>query len=356
MLNNVIRVSFAIVGAVTGYTLARTFFVLLKYEPSSFEVRLLIFAAATVSFALIFYSTGRKLINSVIRTLDKLEKVVQNMSLYELAVSAVGLIAGLITANLITIPINKVSIIGIPISIMANILFGCLGICIAAGKRNEPIFDRFKNSKDPESSFRACKIVDTSVLIDGRILDIIRSGFLEGEIVVPGFVLDELRHIADSEDTLKRNRGRRGLDVLNAIQKEFGDLVRVDQVEIPEGGEVDKELLNVAKKYEGNVLTTDYNLNKVASVQDIGVLNINELANAVKPIALPGEKLKVQVIKDGKENGQGIGYMDDGTMIVVDGGKTYMGETINVMVTSVLQTSAGRMIFAKPKLSIEKVI
>ena len=194
------------------------------------------------------------------------------------------------------------------------------------------------------------------MLIDGRIVDIIRSGFLEGEIVVPTFVLDELRHIADSQDVLKRNRGRRGLDVVAAIQKELNHPVRVEHVELPEGGEVDRELLKLAGKLKGKVVTIDFNLNKVANVHEIDVLNINELANAVKPIALPGEKLEVQVIKDGKENGQGIGYMEDGTMIVVDGGKSYMGETINVVVTSVLQTSAGRMIFAKPKISIEKVV
>ena len=140
------------------------------------------------------------------------------------------------------------------------------------------------------------------------------------------------------------------------IQKELNHPVRVEHVELPEGGEVDRELLKLAGKLKGKVVTIDFNLNKVANVHEIDVLNINELANAVKPIALPGEKLEVQVIKDGKENGQGIGYMEDGTMIVVDGGKSYMGETINVVVTSVLQTSAGRMVFAKPKISIEKVV
>lgn len=357
MLNNVIRLSFAAVGGVTGYTLTRTFFILrADLEPSGFESKLFIFIAASLFTALAFYSTGGKIIEKLIKALDKLERLIQKMTLYELAISAIGLIAGLIIANLITIPIIKVGIVGVPISIIANVVLGCLGVYIAAGKRNEVIFDPAKNGNASHLKGTIPKIVDTSVLIDGRIVDIIRSGFLEGEIVVPTFVLDELRHIADSQEALKRNRGRRGLDAIAAIQNELNHPVRIEHVEIPEGGEVDRELLKLAGELKGKVLTTDFNLNKVASVQKIEVMNVNDLANAVKPIALPGEKLEVKVIKDGKENGQGIGYMDDGTMIVVDGGKTHMGETINVVVTSVLQTSAGRMIFAKPKLTVEKVI
>jgi len=356
LLNNVMRLSFAIIGGVTGYTLTRTFFVLIPdFEPSGFEIKVMVYFAVSALAALAFYSTGGRIIEKVAKTLDKLERLVQKMTLYELAISAVGLIAGLIIANLIAIPIIKVGIIGIPISIMVNIMLGCFGVYIAAGKKNEVIFELFKDGNGASMAI-APKIVDTSVLIDGRIVDIIRSGFLEGEIIVPTFVLDELRHIADSQDALKRNRGRRGLDVVTTIQKELNYPVRVEHVELPEGGEVDRELLKLAGKLKGKVVTTDFNLNKVASVQKIDVMNINDLANAVKPIALPGEKLEVQVIKDGKENGQGIGYMEDGTMIVVDGGKSYIGQTINVVVTSVLQTSAGRMIFAKPKLSIEKVI
>jgi len=200
------------------------------------------------------------------------------------------------------------------------------------------------------------KVVDTSVIIDGRIVDIWRTGFLEGELIVPSFVLKELQHIADSSDQLKRNRGRRGLDVLNILQKELNCPVKIENVELPEGAEVDTELLKIAKKLGAKVLTIDYNLNKVASVHGVDVLNINELSNAVKPIALPGEEMVVQVIKDGKENGQGIGYLEDGTMIVVDGGRRYIGERINVLVTSVLQTAAGRMIFAKPKYSVERIV
>jgi len=201
-----------------------------------------------------------------------------------------------------------------------------------------------------------CKILDTSVIIDGRIVDICRSGFIEGELIVPSFVLEELRHIADSQDSLKRNRGRRGLDVLNMLQKDLEYPVKVENVEIPSDTEVDSALLKLAQKMGGKVLTIDFNLNKVADFQGVPVLNINELANALKPIALPGEEMTVQVIKDGKENGQGVGYLDDGTMIVIDGGRRHIGESLNVTVTSILQTAAGRMIFAKPKCNIERVM
>jgi uncharacterized protein YacL len=192
------------------------------------------------------------------------------------------------------------------------------------------------------------KILDTSVIIDGRIADICQSGFLEGPLVIPAFVLEELRHIADSADVLKRNRGRRGLDILNRIQKEQNS-VQIYEREVDPNLEVDSKLLKLAKILDGKVVTNDFNLNKVAELQGVPVLNINELANAVKPVVLPGEEMVVHVIKDGKESGQGIGYLDDGTMIVVDGGRKFIGQTVAVLVTSVLQTAAGRMIFAKLK-------
>jgi len=201
----------------------------------------------------------------------------------------------------------------------------------------------------------APKILDTSVIIDGRISDISRSGFLEGDLIVPGFVLEELQHIADSSDVLKRNRGRRGLDILNKIQKEPYSTVRILEQDYEDVTEVDTKLVKLAKELNGKVVTNDYNLNKVCELHGVPVLNINELANSVKPVVLPGEELKVNVIKDGKEQGQGVAYLDDGTMIVVDGGRRYIGQTVGVLVTSVLQTAAGRMIFAKPK-SMERAL
>ena len=192
-----------------------------------------------------------------------------------------------------------------------------------------------------------CKILDTNVIIDGRVADICRTGFIEGPIYVPGFVLDELQHIADSADSLKRARGRRGLDILNQMRTELKMMIRTyDNLEPGDRDEVDAKLVKLAKKLNGKIVTNDYNLNKVAELQGVPVLNINELANAVKPVVLPGEEMIVTIIKEGKEPNQGVAYLDDGTMIVVEGGRRRIGETVPVITSSVLQTVAGKMIFA----------
>lgn len=193
------------------------------------------------------------------------------------------------------------------------------------------------------------KILDTSVIIDGRILEICQSAFIEGVLVIPKFVLTELQHIADSSDSIKRNRGRRGLDILNKLRKKNDIRVEIHETDFPDIKEVDHKLLQLAKVLGGKILTNDFNLNKVAELQGVGVLNINELANAVKPIVLPGEDMSVFVIKEGKEEGQGVGYLDDGTMIIVENGTRQIGKEVQVVVTSVLQTTAGRMIFTKAK-------
>jgi uncharacterized protein YacL len=191
------------------------------------------------------------------------------------------------------------------------------------------------------------KILDTSVIIDGRIADIVDTKFIEGVLVVPKFVLDELQQIADSSDSVKRSRGRRGLDVLNRLKKDRDMLLRITDQDFKDTNEVDSKLLKLAKSIGAKIITNDFNLFKVAEIQGIPVLNINLLANSLKPVVLPGEKMKIVVIKEGKDPGQGIGYLDDGTMVVVDSGKRYVGEEVHVAVTSVLQTPAGRMIFAK---------
>ncbi len=198
------------------------------------------------------------------------------------------------------------------------------------------------------------KILDTSVIIDGRIADIVKTGFVEGILLIPSFVLGELRHIADSSDLLKRNRGRRGLDILNQISKDTVIKVHIHEQDFDDINEVDSKLVRLGQVLGSPLLTNDYNLNKVAELQGVKVLNINELANALKPVVLPGEEMLVQVMKDGKEPGQGVAYLDDGTMIVVDTGRRFMGQNVTVLVTSVLQTAAGRMIFAKPKNVFEK--
>ncbi|UZM99489.1 hypothetical protein OL548_04130 [Lysinibacillus sp. MHQ-1] len=194
-------------------------------------------------------------------------------------------------------------------------------------------------------------MLDTSVIIDGRIADISETGFIEGILIVPQFVLTELQHIADSSDTLKRTRGRRGLDILRKLQDERNTNVEITDEDFEDVQEVDLKLVRLAKKMgtDTQIVTNDFNLNKVCELHHVKVLNINDLANAVKPVVIPGEDMQVVVIKDGKEHNQGVAYLDDGTMIVVEGGRSYIGQAITVTVTSVLQTSAGRMIFAKPK-------
>lgn len=193
------------------------------------------------------------------------------------------------------------------------------------------------------------KLLDTSVIIDGRIIDILKTGFLEGRLIVPNFVLEELQKLADSSDNLKRAKGRRGLDLIQEIQQKNKEQLLVEDTDFEDLNEVDAKLVKLAKQTEAVIITNDFNLNKVAEIQGVSVLNINDLANAIKPVVLPGEEMNVFVVKDGKENNQGVAYLEDGTMIVVEGGKKLVGENTAVVVTSVLQTSAGRMIFAKLK-------
>ena len=193
-------------------------------------------------------------------------------------------------------------------------------------------------------------VVDTSAIIDGRIAEIVESGFIYGTLVIPRFVLDELQHIADSSDALRRNRGRRGLEILNRMQKEPGTPVEIVEDDVPDVAEVDAKLVALALARSRVILTNDFNLNRVAELQGVRVMNINSLANAVKPAVLPGEELHVRVIQEGKEAGQGVGFLDDGTMIVIEGGARHIDRELDVSVTRVLQTVAGRMIFAQPRL------
>ncbi len=280
------------------------------------------------------------------------------MPLNDVLAGLLGLGVGLIIANLLGAAFVPVPLVGNYIPIFLSVILGYTGINVAIHKREEfgslslPAFlggGKERNKEKLTSQPGHYKILDTSVIIDGRIADICKSGFIEGTLLIPGFVLEELQHIADSSDLLKRNRGRRGLDILNRIQKEMGVFVQIDNRNFEDVAEVDAKLVRLGQLIKGKILTNDYNLNKVAELQGVTVMNINELANAVKPVVLPGEEMVVHVVKDGKESGQGVAYLDDGTMIVVDNGKKHLGDTIDVLVTSVLQTAAGRMIFAKLK-------
>jgi uncharacterized protein YacL len=230
-------------------------------------------------------------------------------------------------------------------------LAGYLGIMIGVwkGKEFNPAAWWKIFSKGGGQRAENPKILDTSVIIDGRIADVCETGFLEGPFIIPQFVLHELQHIADSPDPLKRNRGRRGLDILNRIQKLGEPEVRISDQDFPKIKEVDTKLIELAKRINGKIITNDFNLNKVAELLGVTVLNINQLTNALKPVVLPGETIHIQILKEGKEPGQGVAYLDDGTMVVVEEGRKIIGKELDVVVTSVLQTTAGRMIFARPR-------
>ena len=286
-----------------------------------------------------------------------LEMAVRKAPVRALTGAVLGLAAGILLASLLALPIK-----GLPISpelagigrFVIYAILGYFGLVFGAKKGSEFDFKKTISVLKAAPEASNVKILDTSVIIDGRIADICETGFLEGVFVIPQFILHELQHIADSSDPLKRARGRRGLDILHRIQKiPFLD-VRVIEEDFPKIKEVDTKLIALAKTKNGKVITNDFNLNKVAELQGVTVLNINELSNAVKPVVLPGELMRVFVLKEGKEFGQGVGYLDDGTMIVVENGRKFIGKTIDVAVTSVLQTTAGRMIFTKLKEDTEK--
>lgn len=320
----------------------------------------------TIVGAIIFIFISFLLADYILDFLKWIEESLVKIPLIDLLFGTLGLILGLLVAYLINITLQDISlkIISEIVPLFLTIVFGYLGFQVGFRRREEfmNLFSKARKEKgkkqddDEEKVLRTKpKILDTSVIIDGRIADICQTKFLEGTIIIPRFVLEELQHIADSSDVLKRNRGRRGLDILNRIQKEMDAHVEIYEGDFDDIQEVDSKLVQLAKKIDGVVVTNDFNLNKVCELQKVEVLNINDLANAVKPVVLPGEELVVQVIKDGKEQRQGIAYLDDGTMIVVEEGRDYIGKTIEVLITSVLQTSAGRMIFAKPKL-LEKAL
>ncbi len=285
---------------------------------------------------------------------------IEQLSTAEFVTAVVGLLLGLLMGLLLGLPLSAFpDPLGtwLPLGVSLFLGLGMLGLTVAKRedliiaaeaiglvRRPVPDRDRAAAAGDPHI------VVDTSAIIDGRIAEIVESGFIYGTLVVPKFVLDELQHIADSSDTLRRNRGRRGLEILAKMQKDSPTPVEIIDEPLPEIAEVDAKLVALARVRSKAILTNDYNLNRVAELQGVRVLNINSLANAVKPAVLPGEELRVRVIQEGKEAGQGVGFLDDGTMIVVEGGVRYIDKDLDVSVTRVLQTVAGRMIFAQPRL------
>ena len=366
MLKKLLRGVFSIIGLTVGYIIAQVLLTIpqianLSYISNTIGMVAFIIIISFI-FGLILYIISPAIYKSISNLIEYIEKNMQKMSITEIIYGAVGAIIALILMAFIAKPINNIPF-GAILFMLLNLISAIMGAEIMIKKKDDitsllvnvrkPVVKEKKTKEATKETKEVTKgipkVLDTSVIIDGRIFDICETGFIEGPLVIPNFVLDELRHISDSSDSLKRNRGRRGLDILNKIQKELPIETQIVDDDFPKIAEVDAKLLKLAQKMEGKVITNDYNLNKVAEFQGVPVLNINELSNAIKPVVLPGEEMVIAIVKDGKESSQGVAYLDDGTMIVVEGGRKYIGQTTQVIVTSVLQTAAGRMIFAKPK-------
>lgn len=298
---------------------------------------------------------------------------IRGAAVSDLVAAVIGLFVGVIISFFLGFPLSYLpDSLGRILPLVGAVLFGYLGVTVAVLRKNDfahffqtSIFSRRNRDRDEERDKDRHKerdkdrtssptpvtqiLLDTSAIIDGRIADISQTGFVSASLIVPRFVLNELQHIADSPDAMRRNRGRRGLDMLNRLQKDTSVPIEIIDADVEGIAEVDSKLVKMARTLHCPIITNDFNLNRVAELQGVKVLNINELANAVKPVLLPGEDIEIKIMQDGKELGQGVGYLDDGTMIVVEGGRQYMNTTIEVTVTRVLQTVAGRMIFAHPK-------
>lgn len=369
MISKIARWIITVFGGITGIII---FYYGVSYFDESFQGLQSEILGSLIAFAvgaIIIYLISPGLLKLGRRSVQRIESEFSKIPTTDMVLGTAGMLSGLVITYFISRLLLSIPIpfLGEVLTLITAVFLGYLGARLAnhrgqdlltLRKSQAELSDAGKNSKGTAKAPKHAtgssvpKILDTSVIIDGRIYDIAKTQFLEGPLVVPEFVLKELRHVADSGDSLKRNRGRRGLDVLNRMQKEPGIEIEIldhdFEKDYEENLEVDVKLLKLATQLNGKVLTNDYNLNKVAEFQGVPVLNINELANAVKPVVIPGEEMKVEVITDGKEANQGLAYLDDGTMIVVENGKYYIGKGVDVAVTSVLQTAAGKMIFAKP--------
>lgn len=370
MFKKLIRGILTLMGLLLGYIIGESILKIEAVKKIGYlsgtvgSVLFLIFISLLVG--IILYLVSPIIYRAIIELIDYTEKNMRKFTLTEIIYGAAGAVIALIIMFFVARPLNDIAgALGPILYVLVNLLSAVIGMKIMVEKKDdmnnlilsmkksnsakEKVNKEKKSKALPKEGRSIPKVLDTSVIIDGRIFDICETGFIEGPLVIPNFVLDELRHISDSSDSLKRTRGRRGLDILNKIQKELDIETQIWEGDFPKIAEVDAKLLKLSQTLDGKVITNDYNLNKVAEVQGVPVLNINELSNAIKPVVIPGEEMTVEVVKDGKEASQGVAYLDDGTMIVVEGGRKYMTKTIGVIVTSVLQTAAGRMIFARPK-------
>ena len=381
MVYKILRYVIALLVGIMGYMLTDTFMPVwepiidVKFWTMGFfgisVIKILALALGGVIGALIGFVIALPIIDQGLKLAKNIERILSRVPNQELMAGTAGLLFGLIIANLIGLAFYRVPIIGSYIPIILSAIFGYIGMRLASRKGPELYAnwlqsrtvakDKKKEATPKEveqvtapvvsefESVSVAKLLDTSVIIDGRIAELCATGFLDGPLVVPLFVLEELQHISDSADVLKRNRGRRGLDILQSMKQKELIAIKVIPDDFEDIAEVDSKLMRLALDKKWKIVTNDFNLNKVASLQGIEVLNLNDLANALKPAMIPGEWIRVQVIKEGKEDNQGVAYLDDGTMIVIENGAQYVDTSIDVMVTSVLQTSAGRMIFARAK-------
>ncbi len=355
----IVRLIFMIVGGIGGYEIGELIRGQLPENLSS-SYYLIGFIVSIIVCVGLGFVIGGAAGRYTARLLNRFQHAIQDVPGTDLLMGTIGVIAGFLVAFLPSVILFRsewgwVSDWGWALVLVVYAVCGVLGYVVAVQKKDD-LVNFFRPSRanygaggEPSDAPVPSRILDTSVIIDGRITDICYSGFLEGELAVPRFVLNELQSIADSEDPLKRNRGRRGLDVLNALQRQERVEVRIEEQDYPELSAVDSKLVALAKSLNLPVMTNDFNLNKVAELQGVRVLNINELANSLKPVVLPGESITVSLIREGKEAGQGVGYLDDGTMVVVEGGRKSIGREVETLVTSILQTPAGRMIFASLK-------
>ncbi len=353
MLKRAVQLTIVIIGGAIGILFVPSLFEL--FEFTSRPIINNPYIAAAVG-AIVFFFIGLLIVQPIVQSVEWLEEILLKAPILDLIFGTLGLIVGLSVAFLVSYGLSSIELPPLTsvVPIMLSVLLGYLGFQVGFQKREEFMNALFSakaagaKKENVQMTDASYKILDTSVIIDGRIADIAKTGFLEGILLVPQFVLTELQHIADSSDSLKRTKGRRGLDVLKMLQS--GDEVEVEitNADFDDIHEVDLKLVRLAKEVGGYVVTNDFNLNKVADLHGVHVLNINDLSNAVKPVVIAGERMNVFILKEGKEQGQGVAYLDDGTMIVVENGRNHMNESIDTVVTSVLQTSAGRMIFAKP--------
>jgi uncharacterized protein YacL len=354
-LTIVIRLVFALLGALGAVQAAAQTDFTDSYSSSS---RYLVWVAIVLGGAFAGWLIGVILGSAAARAIRRVETAATNRSASELLVGGIGLLLGLATAALLSLAILRLPYVGGYLLLPVFLLLGYVFAMVAARKARSLLrliginAARFESPPgagrrtDSSGETSGGKLVDTSAIIDGRIADIVETGFLEGELIVPVFVLEELQRVADSSDPQRRARGRRGLEVVHDLRVGTRQMSTPD-VDYRDLQDVDAKLLRLAQDRGLPILTTDYNLNKVARIQGVTVLNVNELANALKPAVLPGESLRVKVIREGKEQEQGVGYLDDGTMIVVEGGRTMVGTTVDVEVTSVLQSPSGKMIFSR---------